>query len=93
VSLPAGKRHPSRGTLEDVRARTARGIVKDWHHDLGWGVLVSPEVPGEVWVHFSAVEGTGYRYLTEGAEVDFVYRRGHYEPGFSFVADSVRQLP
>jgi cold shock CspA family protein len=44
-------------------------------------------------VHFSAVEGTGYRELTEGAEVDFEYRRGHYQNGYSFVADSVRQLP
>jgi CspA family cold shock protein len=50
-----------------------RGTVKTWHDDDGWGVLVSPEVPGEVFVHYTHIEGDGFRELHEGASVDFQY--------------------
>lgn len=41
------------------------GVVKRWSDEDGWGVLVSREVPGEVFVHFSHVEGEGYRSLRD----------------------------
>ena len=36
-----------------------QGTVKSWSDDVGWGVLVSPELPGEVFAHFSHIQGQG----------------------------------
>ncbi len=30
--------------------------VREWHDELGWGVLDSPQTPGGCWAHFSAIE-------------------------------------
>jgi CspA family cold shock protein len=43
------------------------------------GVLTSPDVPGEIWVHFSSIEMDGYRNLVEGQRVEFDCER--YPPG------------
>ena len=32
-----------------------QGHVVSWDEEAGWGVLASPEVPGEVWAHFSSI--------------------------------------
>ncbi len=76
----------------EMRARTVRGTVKAWHGDLGWGVLSSPDVPSDIWVHFSAVDGEGFRELAQDAPVEFKYRRVADQDGYSYIADSVRQL-
>ena len=47
------------------------GIVKFFKTDKGWGVLVSPELPSDVWVHFSVVEMNGFRALAAGDVVEF----------------------
>lgn len=50
------------------------GNVKQWNDDEGWGVLVSPDGPGEVWAHFSHIVGgdeTAYRSLSQGESVLF----------------------
>ena len=47
------------------------GTVKRWDDDEGWGVLTSPEVPGEVFAHFSRIEADGYRSLHDGERVRF----------------------
>ncbi len=46
------------------------GTVKRWDDGEGWGVLVSPEVPGEVFAHFSCIDGQGYTSLY-GEHVQF----------------------
>jgi CspA family cold shock protein len=48
-----------------------RGIVKFFKADKGWGALVTPELPSDVWVHFSVIERDGFRELEAGDEVDF----------------------
>jgi cold shock protein len=56
--------------------------VKQWSDDEGWGVLVSSEVAGEVWAHFSHIvddDDTGFRSLSDGERVRFDYE--HYPPG------------
>ena len=35
---------------------------KVWHDDEGWGVLASPDVPGELFAHFSNIEAPPDRY-------------------------------
>ena len=45
------------------------GTVREWHGELGWGVLDSPDTPGGCWAHFSHIDGTGFRTLTVGTNV------------------------
>jgi cold shock protein len=53
---------------EDVTGTDLR-----WHSEEGWGVLLSPELEGTAFAHFSAVELPDYRYLEEGQTVQFQY--------------------
>lgn len=63
-----------------MRVREAKGTVKDWSPEEGWGVLVSPDVPDEVWAGFWAIEGSGFKELLPGEPVEFRYRPG--SPGW-----------
>jgi CspA family cold shock protein len=47
------------------------GSVKSWDDDAGWGVLVSREVPGELFAHFMHIDAEGYRSLMPGEHVRF----------------------
>jgi cold shock CspA family protein len=78
--------------LHRRRLRSARGTVKVWHGEKGWGVLTSPDAPTEVWVHFSAIQGTGYRELRVGESVEFEYRHVANQDGYSYLAVSARRL-
>jgi cold shock protein len=50
------------------------GIVKWYDCRRGYGFIVTPE--GEdVLAHFTAIEGTGYRSLLRGEQVEYVARR------------------
>ena len=55
------------------------GIVRHWNDDEGWGVLTSPDVPGEVFAHFSHIDAEGYRSLDDGESVRFDWE--HFPPG------------
>ncbi len=48
-----------------------QGVVKFFKSDKGWGALMCPELPSDVWVHFSAIEGSGFRAFAAGDVVDF----------------------
>ncbi len=48
------------------------GTVKNWHEEEGWGVLVSPDLPGEVFAHHVHIRGQdGYRTFAAGDPVVF----------------------
>jgi len=47
-----------------------RGKVKWFNENKGYG-FITREEGQEVFVHFSAILGDGYRTLTEGQEVEF----------------------
>src|ERR1700733_5507512 len=64
------------------------GTVRFWNEDKGWGVLTSPEVPGELWAHFSYIVGAGYRSLRDGERVRFDPEH-RAQDGYSWVARSV----
>ena len=52
------------------------GTVKWFNGEKGFG-FISPDGGGDdVFVHFSAIEASGYRTLDEGARVSFVVKRG-----------------
>ncbi len=51
------------------------GTVKWFNAAKGYG-FISRENGEDVFVHFSAIEASGYRSLDEGARVQFVVGRG-----------------
>jgi CspA family cold shock protein len=51
---------------------TVRGTCESWDDDEGWGVVVSPDVPGRGFAHFSDIRDMdGYRNLRPGQPVEF----------------------
>ncbi len=48
----------------------ARGKVKWFSNQKGYG-FITTEDGKDVFVHFSAISGDGYKSLEEGAEVEF----------------------
>ena len=44
----------------------ARGTVKWFNEKKGFGFIVDPSVPGDIFVHFSAIRADGFRTLNEG---------------------------
>ncbi len=53
----------------------ARGKVKWFSNQKGYG-FITPENGKDVFVHFSAVQGDGYKSLEEGQEVEFEIENG-----------------
>jgi CspA family cold shock protein len=51
------------------------GTVKWFNSEKGYGFL-SREGGPDVFVHFSAIEGNGYKTLTEGQQVEFGIKKG-----------------
>ena len=56
-----------------------KGKVKWFNNEKGYGYI---EVDGEndVFVHFSAITGEGYKTLEEGQEVEFEVEQGQKGP-------------
>jgi len=53
----------------------ATGTVKWFSDDKGYG-FISREDGDDVFVHFSAINGTGFKTLTEGAKGEFDVTQG-----------------
>jgi cold shock protein len=53
----------------------AVGTVKWFNADKGYG-FISPESGEDVFVHFSAIQSSGYRSLDEGQTVEFDVTQG-----------------
>lgn len=63
-----------RATLRALQAQEGtlaeQGTVKWFSNEKGFG-FISREGEDDVFVHFSAIEGEGYKSLTEGQAVEF----------------------
>jgi CspA family cold shock protein len=58
----------------------ATGTVK-WFNDVkGYGFIAPDEGGKDVFVHYSAIVGDGFRKLPEGARVEFEVREGTKGP-------------
>jgi cold shock protein len=57
----------------------AQGTVKWFNGDKGYGFIAVEGGP-DVFVHFSAIVGDGYRSLQEGQQVEFDITRGQKGP-------------
>ena len=51
------------------------GIVKWFNASKGYG-FISRDNGEDIFVHFSAIEASGYRSLEEGSKVTFVVKNG-----------------
>lgn len=52
-----------------------RGVVKWFSPEKGYGFITQQDGP-DVFVHFSAIQSSGYRKLVEGEEVEFEITEG-----------------
>jgi cold shock protein len=66
------------------------GTVKWFNADKGYG-FITPESGDDVFVHFSAIQATGYRSLDEGQTVEFDITQGQRGPQAANVRPLERQ--
>ncbi|MFO7666769.1 MAG: cold-shock protein [Desulfobacterales bacterium] len=57
----------------------ANGIVKWFSNKKGYG-FIEQETGGDVFVHHSAINGTGFKTLAEGDKVTFEIEKGEKGP-------------
>ena len=57
------------------------GTVKWFSNDKGYGFITPDDGSNDVFVHFSSIEGDGYRSLEEGAKVEYETEAGPEGPG------------
>ena len=53
-----------------------QGKVKWFNNSKGYGFIVHPENNEDIFVHYSAIQGSGYKTLNEGQEVEFELVQG-----------------
>jgi len=58
----------------------AQGTVKWFNADKGYGFIAPDDGSGDVFVHFSAIEATGYRSLEENQKVEYQVTQGPKGP-------------
>jgi CspA family cold shock protein len=82
--LPVSFRSPaSVFQYEEQRERlllVATGIVKWFNATKGFGFITPDDGSPDVFAHFSAIDGSGFRELTEGQKVDFDVEQGPKGP-------------
>ncbi len=49
----------------------AKGTVKWFNEKKGFGFIVDPEVPTDIFVHFSVIQADGFKTLNEGENVEY----------------------
>lgn len=54
----------------------AKGTVKWFNGTKGFGFISPQDGSEDVFVHFSAISGGGYRELTEGQQVEYQTTKG-----------------
>src|SRR5271170_753843 len=71
---------PWRGAVPGTKkVKMAQGTVKWFNSDKGYG-FIAVEGGQDVFVHFSAITGSGYRSLEEGKKVEFDITQGQKGP-------------
>lgn len=63
----------------------ATGTVKWFNEAKGFGFIAQDDGGADVFVHFSAIQGSGFKTLTEGQKVTFDVQSGPKGPQASNV--------
>ncbi|HWL01628.1 MAG TPA: cold-shock protein [Microbacteriaceae bacterium] len=58
----------------------ATGTVKWFNAEKGFGFIAPDDGTADVFAHFSAISGNGYRSLEEGEKVEFEVTQGQKGP-------------
>jgi CspA family cold shock protein len=66
----------------------AEGTVKWFNDSKGFGFITPDEGEGDCFVHYSAIQGDGFKSLTEGDRVEFEMGQGPKGPA----AENVTRL-
>jgi cold shock protein len=64
----------------------ATGTVKWFNESKGFGFITQDNGGADVFVHFSAIQGSGFKTLAEGQRVSFDIQQGPKGPQASNVA-------
>ena len=64
----------------------AKGTVKWFNDQKGYGFITPEDGSKDVFVHFSAVQGDGFKSLREGQAVEFAISQGPKGPQATNVA-------
>jgi CspA family cold shock protein len=58
----------------------ATGTVKWFNNEKGYGFITPDEAGEDLFVHFSAIAGSGFKSLDEGVKVSFEVTQGQKGP-------------
>lgn len=58
----------------------AQGTVKWFNAEKGYGFITPDDGSKDLFVHFSEIQGSGYRSLDEGQKVEFEVGQGQKGP-------------
>lgn len=59
------------GMSNTTTTQAAKGTVKWFNDAKGFGFIQTDLVAGDIFVHYSAIQGDGFKTLSEGQAVDF----------------------
>lgn len=62
------------------------GVVKWFNDSKGYGFIQTEGVEGDIFVHYSAIQGDGFKTLAEGQAVNFELMTGPKGPQASNVS-------
>jgi len=69
----------------------ATGLVKWFNDSKGFGFITAEGVSQDVFVHYTAIQGDGFKTLAEGQKVDFELTEGPKGPQAINVAKAMTQ--
>jgi CspA family cold shock protein len=65
--------------LVNIMSETVKGTVKWFNESKGFGFIEQESGP-DVFAHFSAISGSGFKTLAEGQQVEFTVTQGQKGP-------------
>ena len=78
--LPSTLRVSQHNDLPEGARNMATGTVKWFSDEKGFGFITPDEGGKDLFVHFSAISGNGFRTLAEGAKVSYDAEEGPKGP-------------